>query len=249
MLRNVLIMATSGLVLFSKSYANGISNARLIGSLITAIIEFSQQTTGMGVCFIELSNVSITIVTNESAKVFCALFYDREDGVVFGRLICSEILNSFIHEYSAHLNQLGRNLLDFHGFKSIITSAVKQSTKPVLIRLESQTGINKVLLIHEREITEMSAAKCDQLGVLANIQSVMELCGNAMLAVNDRFYHISMDTKNHYRVMLWKITDKYILLVLVDKTVLSTVYMHHIEEALELVEQVCILHADLLANN
>lgn len=178
MIRNVLIMATSGLVLFSKAYTNGISNARLIGSLITAIIEFSQQTTGMSVCFIELSNVSITIVTNETAKVFCALFYDRDDGVVFGRLICSEILNSFIHEYSVDLNQLGRNLLDFHGFKKIITAAVKQSTKPVIMRLESQLGIKKVLLINDRDVKETSANKCDQLGVLANMHSVMVACAN-----------------------------------------------------------------------
>lgn len=71
----------------------------------------------------------------------------------------------------------------------------------------------------------------------------------AVLAVNDRFYHISMDTKNQYRTMLWKITDKYVLLVLVDKAVQSVAYSQHIDEALELVEQVCILHANLLLDS
>ena len=47
MIRNVIIMATSGLVLFSKEFSNSISQPRLVGSLITAIIEFGQQTTGM----------------------------------------------------------------------------------------------------------------------------------------------------------------------------------------------------------
>lgn len=83
------------------------------------MIEFSQQTSGMMVSYIELSNgnyyfsyfvslslfysqlfdlifiVAVTIVVNDVAKVFCALFHDRDDGCAFGRLICSEILTAF----------------------------------------------------------------------------------------------------------------------------------------------------------
>ena len=75
------------------------------------MIEFSQQTTGMTVSYIELSNgleflchwflrslsssVAVTLVINDVAKVFCALFHDRDDGCAFGRLICSEILTAF----------------------------------------------------------------------------------------------------------------------------------------------------------
>ena len=96
MLRNIIIIgATSGLVLFSKEFSNSISQPRMVGSLITAIIEFGQQTTGMGVCYIELSSISVAIVANEDAKIVCALFYDREDGALFGRLICGEILKAF----------------------------------------------------------------------------------------------------------------------------------------------------------
>lgn len=40
-------------------------------------------------------SVAVTIVMNDVAKVFCALFHDREDGCAFGRLICSEILTAF----------------------------------------------------------------------------------------------------------------------------------------------------------
>jgi hypothetical protein len=181
MIRNVLIMATSGLVLFSKAFTNSISQARLIGSLITAIIEFSQQTTGMGVCFIELSNVSITIVSSESAKIFCALFYDREEGVTFGRFICSEILNAFIHEYAADLGQVGRNLLDFHGFHATIVTAVQQSTKPILVNLESHASIKKAFLVHKREIIETHRNKSDQLVVLSSLNDILDIAGRTSM--------------------------------------------------------------------
>ncbi|RMX69202.1 hypothetical protein KXD40_007324 [Peronospora effusa] len=55
MLRNVLIMASSGIVLFSKEYANAVAQPRLVGSLITAMLEFSTKTSGAPVSYIQMS--------------------------------------------------------------------------------------------------------------------------------------------------------------------------------------------------
>ena len=40
--------------------------------------------------------MAITIVRDDVARVFCALFHDRDDGVGFGRLVAGEILSAFI---------------------------------------------------------------------------------------------------------------------------------------------------------
>lgn len=179
MLRNIIIIgSTSGLVLFSKVFSNGISQPRLVGSLITAIIEFGQQTTGMGVCYIELSNVSITMVANDDAKVVCALFYDRDDGVTFGRLICSEILNAFTQEYSYDATQFGKNLKDFYGFQKKISHIVRFSSKSVILKLESHKAIKRVLLMNEREIIHTPNDDIDQLSILANLTAFTELCSS-----------------------------------------------------------------------
>jgi hypothetical protein len=147
MIRNVILMATSGLVLFSKEFANGVAQPRLLGSLLTAILEFSLQTTGMAVSCIQLAGVSVTIVTNDAAKVFCALFHDKEDVGPFGRLICCEILDAFTKEYSTDLGS--RNLKDFLGFHSKILHVIRHSVIPVLTRIQSHVGIKKVLLVYE----------------------------------------------------------------------------------------------------
>lgn len=179
MLRNIIIMATSGLVLFSKEFVNGIAQPRLVGSLITAIIEFGQQTTGMGVTFIELSNVSISIITNEPAKIFCALFYDREDGLEFGRLLCGEILDAFTQEYSAEFTQFGRNLKDFYGFHKKIPNIIKLSVKPIIQQLaQCHESVEKVVLVSDKELVDMSGTRVDQLSVLANLNSLIDLCTN-----------------------------------------------------------------------
>ena len=190
-------MATSGLVLFSKEFVNSIAKSRMVGSLISAIIEFGQQTTGMGVYYMELSNVAVTIVTDDVAKIFCALFYDREDGVVFGRLICSEILNSFTQEYSSsHITQFGRNLKDFHGFKHKMNNVIKQSTKPLMIKLESEVGISKALLIHDGEIIDTPTNPVDQLSLLANFNALMELCNE----ISELSYFINFECLFHFNL-------------------------------------------------
>ena len=117
MLRNVLIIATtSGLPLFSKEFLNAVAQPRLIGSLLTAMMEWAVRTTGMPVTYIELSNVAVTIVKDETAGICCALFHDRSDGPSFGKLVASQILYAFLEEYSGEVMGLGPNLKDFHGF-------------------------------------------------------------------------------------------------------------------------------------
>ena len=127
MIRNVVIMVTtSGLVLFSKTFLDGGKitqpKFRLVGSVITSLLFYAQQTTGMGLRYMELSNTAITIATDDVSNVFCALFHDLEDGVIIGRLLCSEILNAFTQEYSSDLITLEKDsrvkhLKDFQAFE------------------------------------------------------------------------------------------------------------------------------------
>lgn len=64
---------------------------RLVGSLLTAILEFSNLSAGMQVSYVEMTNVGVTLVGSEATTVYVALFHDREDGATFGRLIASEV--------------------------------------------------------------------------------------------------------------------------------------------------------------
>lgn len=177
MLRTIIIIGTaSGLVLFSRDFNSNVPHPRMMGSLMTAIREFGQQTTGMSISYMELSNIAVSMVANEDAKIFCALFYDREDGFAFGRLICSEILNAFTQEYSSEFTQFGRNLKDFYGFQKKIITIVRFSPKSVLMKLSTQVGIKRVFLINDRDVIDTPGSKVDQLSVLANVNALADLC-------------------------------------------------------------------------
>ena len=106
-LRNVILLAPSGLVLFAKEYGQAVAQPRLLGSLLTAMTEFATQTTAMHPTYIEMSSMAITMVRDEVARVSCALVHDRNDTASFGRLIACEILLAFVEEYSGDGAPLG----------------------------------------------------------------------------------------------------------------------------------------------
>lgn len=176
MIRNVIIMASSGLVLYSKEFNNSVAQPRLIGSLLTAMIEFGHQTTGMSVAFIDLSNISIAISNNESSKIFCCLFYDRNDGKLFGKLICSEVLNAFIQDYSAGLSQLGFNLKDYKGFHKRMLTVIYYAVRPIITHLEGVAGIRKALLVRHMEIIDSQRdEEVNEFAILADIPALLDL--------------------------------------------------------------------------
>ena len=60
--RNVLVISNGGLVLFSKEFVNAaLEQPSLVGSLLTAMLEFSTNNVGAPVCYIELSNIAVSI--------------------------------------------------------------------------------------------------------------------------------------------------------------------------------------------
>lgn len=56
-------------------------------------------------------------------------------------------------------------------------------------------------------------------------------------SVNDAAQHTSMVTKDNQIVLIWRIQEKAMLVVTVDKTTPKQTYFPYIEEALELIEQ------------
>ena len=110
MLRNVLLIATtSGLPLFSQEFLNSVAQPRLVGSLLTIMMELAIRTTSLPATYIELANVAVTIVRDETVQVCCALFHDRSDGPTFGKLVATQILFAFLEEYSGDFASLVGN--------------------------------------------------------------------------------------------------------------------------------------------
>lgn len=221
-LRNVILLAPSGLVLFAKEYGQAVAQPRLLGSLLTAMTEFATQTTAMHPTYIEMSSMAITMVRDEVARVSCALVHDRNDTASFGRLIACEILLAFVEEYSGDGAPLGgraQHLKDFHGFGAMIGPVVKQSVRSVLHRLGSDGRVLHTALISEDNVDQSGGAEIDQLSLLAASKYLFMSADRILDYERDApTLHMSFDDDgDETRTLLWRVGD-CVLMVCVIKS-------------------------------
>lgn len=237
-LRNVIVLAQSGLVLFAKDFVHGVAQPRLLGSLLTAMTEFSEQTTGMKPSFIELSSMAVTIVRDETVRLMCALIHDRDDSASFGHLIASEILSNFVEEYSVDrlrtpLSLGGHNLKDFHGFDSKIAGIVQNSVRPVLQRLQLQRGVVQALLITDQAVIQGGGKEIDQLALLATLKALFTHSETVLDFAQDFFKQLVFDDElDETRTFAWSI-ENTVLVVVVAKNLRPEVFEFCIELAHE----------------
>lgn len=133
------------------------------------------KTTGMPVVHVEMSTstclqihtvrgaqirpnrptVALSIVSNERAKIYCALFHDTADvrsglvdvagwmrcgyshagaqGKDFGRLLGRCLLDAFVEQFAGDLSRAGHNLRDFTEFQGRIPQIIRDSV-PLTLR-------------------------------------------------------------------------------------------------------------------
>ncbi|CAM9145840.1 unnamed protein product [Chrysoparadoxa australica] len=250
MIRNLLICTTSGLVLFTKDFPDATPQPRLLGSLLTTILEFSVLTAGMPLSYIEMENLSVTMAGNESTKLLCALLHDKEDGPQFSRIIAAEILSTFQEEYAGDLGAGGLNLKDFHGFHYRLGDVLKRSIQPVINKLGLVRGVLKVVLVTENSQTYQTS-EVDQLGMLANLQALVALGTDIMRVYQDTVECLSFEggppnggsvgsnnvgsggsnLSNDGTRILVKRVDRSMLVVLTSQSIAPSKYRGHIDEA------------------
>jgi hypothetical protein len=253
MIRTLIIISASGLVLFQKSFVNAVSQPRLIGSLLTAMIEFSSKVAGIPLAYIELLGCGVSVVTNDVAKVNCALFYDLEDGPEFGKLIATEILLAFSDAYSADLGGIARDLNQFQDFQYTISSVIRNSVRPVLLALHSERGIQAAVLVTDQ--ATYTIKEIDQIGVQANLHALVGAATDVLTAgdLEDAPTQIFIDTgEAKTRLVVWKLqgVGATYLVVRVSKVAkMQEKVRVAIDKALTMLRKVCALSLSLHASS
>ena len=173
MIRNVIIFSASGIVLYEKAFNNGIAGVKpsMLGNLMVAMHTFSNQTTGMSVTFIELSNISVAMKWQN--KIGCCLIYDCSDGKLLGQLICAEVLDAFIQDYTGAMNFVGlNNTTEYKGFSKRLANVIYYSIRPIMVYVEAMQGVRKALVVNApHEVIDAQQNHNDDFEILADIPS------------------------------------------------------------------------------
>jgi hypothetical protein len=95
MIRTFLIVSQSGLVLYNKAVLRPVEQPRLVGSLLTAVMEFAVRHTRRTISQVQFEDMLLTLVASKRARIIAALFQDLTDSFLLGRLVATELLEDF----------------------------------------------------------------------------------------------------------------------------------------------------------
>ncbi|KAJ5076713.1 late endosomal/lysosomal mp1 interacting protein [Anaeramoeba ignava] len=244
MLHNVLIISRAGMLLFNKDFLTQLEKPGLLASLISTIFNFSLDSTGMAVSYIELTKLAITVVNDDATHIYCVLFHDMEDGAEFGKIVANEILDRFKKEYNMDFNNTIL-VKSFHGFHSKIPDAIRNTVRPVLVKLQRTPGVKNALLVEDTVVT-YAARQIDQLGVVANIRALLISSSEMMSLKADSPFYVSIDN-NENLIHISKI-EKALLVVVSKKSENNEICAEAIHEAVEMLKKVFSILSNLDSN-
>jgi hypothetical protein len=244
MLHTVIFISSSGIVLFEKEFINGILKPGQLGGIITAMLKFSIQRTGFPVSYIELSNVSVAIESDDKGRVTCAVFHDSSDGAEFGKLMAKELLFGFVSNYIQELSQESKiNSPDlFDDFNGKIAGLIRSATRPVLDSLAEIRGINLVLLNTADQLT-YSTVEVDKLAVLANHQALLNVAQDLMAAQND--IPLAITLKSRRTTLFLQRIERSTMVVVYKNSVDANQTQKEIERTAQLLRKVLVMASNL----
>jgi len=249
MLLNLIIMTGAGLVIFEKEWVESkLEKSSLFGSLIRSMLEFSKQSTMMIPVYLEFGTVSISIVEDPKTKLICTLIHEISDGEHFGQIIASQILRSFLDTFNDVSFSSGTvNVSMFSVFSSKILDAISQSIIVILQDVQRNKGVQSALLIYDDGTAKTPMQEEDQFGFVANLQPIITISTDIMLAKKDRPKFLSLEMQSRV-VIIHKVRDASLVCVC-RKSKSPSVYMPAIEHARCLLENVMALSHALSSHN
>ncbi|KYQ92302.1 hypothetical protein DLAC_06264 [Tieghemostelium lacteum] len=245
MLRSVIIITGKGTLLFEKMWVQSTQmsgKGNMFSSLLTTVQEFSKQSTGMLVSYIEFGESSITIVYDEKTALRCCLFHDVADGPEFGKLIANQLLRGFIemHQDTDFLHTSVYNISKFNGFANKIYDSISNSPRSIVSQLRTNRGIlNSIVVYNDGKSVTSGGGAEDQLGMIANLQAMLSFSNDVLLSKGDRPKEIVLDMENN-NVVISRVGPAS-LVCICKKNKDPSVYQKAISDAVALLDKVFLL--------
>lgn len=179
MLYNIILYSKAGLPIFQKEFIpNDKIRPRIFTGIITAMNERCRDIIGSPCCYLEFNKLSLSIVTNTKYDISCLLLYSKICGEEFGKLIATELVESFCAENGDEITKLkqsdkiGADEKHFKEFENKIVYAIKNSITPILEFLQSQKYINIAMLISSDQLLPHNH-RVDAISFVSEYRSLM----------------------------------------------------------------------------
>ncbi len=242
MLRTLIVVSAGGTTLFSKEFVKSTVQASTFGAIITAMLDFTIERTGLSVSYIELATVGVAVTQNHAAKIVAV--FDYSDGADFAKLIANEILRTFTNRYATELEHKVSSEDAYAGFQGEIAEIIRHSVRPVLDHLASQKGVVLALLTTGQGNNILySTQDVDKISVLAHHSRVMDLAAELMAAKDD--VHLAFSLRNDKTTLTLYRVERSSLIVVTKNQVKLDTCRKEVEESVVLVRKVLVMASNL----
>lgn len=231
--------------MFSKTFAATDVQLEMLGPLVTGMLQFSVQRTGMSVSYIELSEVGVAVSQNLAARAIVAV--DKADGQIFAKLLANETLRLFTVRFGQEIDKRVLSVGAYAAFSGDIAEAVRNSVRPVLDDLATNRGVVLALLTTSQGNNVLhSTQDVDKISVLAHHSRLLDVASD-LLSSNDKIdHHCGLSLKNgKTTLMLYRIERCSLAVVLKNKIGTQEECMKHLEESVILVRKLLTLASNL----
>eukprot|EP01100_Stratorugosa_tubuloviscum_P007135 TRINITY_DN2999_c0_g1_i1.p1 TRINITY_DN2999_c0_g1~~TRINITY_DN2999_c0_g1_i1.p1 ORF type:complete len:256 (-),score=100.74 TRINITY_DN2999_c0_g1_i1:51-818(-) len=252
MLRNALILSSSGLLLFVKEWVKGIDQKKinLFSGLLRSLQEYSKQSFGLPLTFLQFATTGITIVEDNSTGLICVLLHDFEDGEQLGNIIATHILSGFVDEYSNSFNFTNGGLINqslFRSYANKLADVIGSATKGILYQLKEVRGIQTSLLYDDKSDTSEPISTDvleDQLGIAANLKALIGYSRNLMLAKKDSPNIIYLEMSQQI-IQVSHVWQQIYLVCISQKAINPSTYQKNIESAISQIQKILEITSNL----
>eukprot|EP01080_Neovahlkampfia_damariscottae_P005447 gene5447-9260_t len=142
MINSIFIMNLSGYLFFQKDFLNPVD--KKLSSVLVTMLTFAKKSTNRKISYIELENIAVSLTVEEDlpTPIVCAIFHDVGDGVDFGLLLSSQIIQRFISEFGPKFTIT--SVPKYKGFSSKIPEIFRNTTASILAKLGKKTKYFKI---------------------------------------------------------------------------------------------------------
>lgn len=198
MLYNIIMISRAGLPIFQKQFLSNGKIKPMLSGIISGMNIKCRKIVGAACSYLEFDSISMAIATNKKYGISCLLIYEKSDGEEFGKLIATELIQTFCLEYGDYLvqqkNAKGIEMDLFLPFENKISSAIWNSLTPVLQFLQSQKGINLAVLLSGDQILPFNH-RVDAISFLSQYRSLMFQTKQIMAVCNENDNQVLIQLK------------------------------------------------------
>eukprot|EP01135_Chromosphaera_perkinsii_P000377 Nk52_evm24s78 gene=Nk52_evmTU24s78 len=187
-IKSILIITSSGVVLFAKEYGSSIHQPRLLGSLLTALFQTSHDVIAP-VSYVRFGSLSLSICSanTTNSNILAAVLYEGEVerlkvvDALAGRSLVKVLLDAFLKEYSTQIEKGGKivNTTLFEGFEDKIQECQNAALNPLLYRIADDKSV-RLAVIFKKNGTFFSSQPVEQLGFVANMEALLNYSKDLM---------------------------------------------------------------------